>query len=144
MENGKGIRQRVDDYQFLRRDAIEQHPRSLPGVRANIDNVAQFADMTRRKKRETTLFGIEREAVALEPLSRRKSPADVAELLPILHKIDNAAGQNEFEKALQTDSRELDACAAPFLSSAKMRRPAAVCSALATTTVRVLPTCARA
>ena len=70
--------------------------------------------MTRRKKRKTALLGIENKPIALEYLTRRKPSADVAQLSPILRKIDNAAGQNELEKALQTGSRETDACAAPF------------------------------
>src|SRR5438445_2889611 len=97
--------------------------------------------MTRRKKRETALFGIENEPIAFEELGRRKSPANVAQFPPIPDKIDNAARQNEFEESLQTGSRETDACAAALLSSAKMRRPAAVWSGLATTRGRILATC---
>ncbi len=113
-QDGERIRWRLDDDQFVRPDQIEQHARPLAGIRANIDDGAQFADMTRRKKRKTALLGIENKPIALEYLTRRKPSADVAQLSPILRKIDNAAGQNELEKALQTGSRETDACAAPF------------------------------
>ncbi len=66
LQRSKRIRQWFDNDQFLRRDAIEQHTRPLAGVRANIDDVAQLADVTGRKKRETTLFGIECDPVAFE------------------------------------------------------------------------------
>ena len=54
--------------------------------------------MTRRKKRKTALFGIENKPIALEYLTRRKPSPDVAQLSPILRKVDNAAGQNELRK----------------------------------------------
>ena len=53
------------------------------------------------EKGETAQVGFERQAIAREQLSEGKSPPDVAQLLSIPGKIDNAAGQNEFQKGLQ-------------------------------------------
>jgi len=45
---------------------MEQHARPLAGVGTNIDNMAEFPNVAWSKKRETTLFGIEREPIAPE------------------------------------------------------------------------------
>src|SRR5262249_38299534 len=122
--------------QFLRCQAIEQHARPLPDVRTDIDNGSHFCDVTRLEKRETAQFCVECDSIARKQLRWRKPAADFAQFSPILDKINDTPGENKFKKTLQAD--------APFLSSAKMSRPAAVWSALPTTTVRVFPTWARA
>ena len=68
--------------------AVEQHTRPLTGVRAYVDHIAQFPDVTGREKREAALFGIENDPVALEQFCRRKSSANVAQLPSIPDKID--------------------------------------------------------
>jgi len=120
-QNRKRFRHGLDDDQSLGRDTIEQHARPLPDVRADIDYVSQLPRVTRREKREPAELRIKRDPIAVKKFSYRKSPPDVAQFPAILDKIDNTEGQNEFEESFQTD-----ACAAPFFSSAKTSRPAAV------------------
>src|SRR5690242_3768460 len=99
----------------------------------------QLLNVSGWEKRQPASIGVEGETPRRKKFGKRESATDIAQFSPIPHEIDNAVWQDGFEKSLQTGD-----CAAASLSSAKMRRPAAVCNRLATTIVRVLPRWLRA